>query len=129
MPPPPAQHGTTNRWRTGCREPDCGCRQAHNTDTRTYRRNLADRAFPPKARTRLLRLISRGATITEAAEQVGVTTHAVYGRRRVDPAWGNRLDAALMAGRDPDVPHGIPSGYRHHRCRCPECRAAHHPPS
>ncbi len=125
MPPAPAEHGTTNRWRTGDRCTDCRC--AHNTDSRTYRRHLAEVAFPAAARTQLLRLIRRGSTVVEAAEQIGVTTHAVYARRRYDHRWAERLDKALTVGRDPDVPHGTESGYRTHGCRCPECRAAHHP--
>lgn len=125
MAPPPSPHGTVNRWRSGCRCNECA--HAHNGDTRTWRRSLADAAFPARTRTRLLRAIRGGATVVDAAERVGVTQHAVYARRRFDTQWGEQLDEALMAGRNPDAPHGTETGYRRWGCRCPECRAAHHP--
>ncbi|WP_213455448.1 helix-turn-helix domain-containing protein [Rhizomonospora bruguierae] len=125
MPRPPAAHGTPSRWRVGCRCP-C-CLSAHNADTASRRRAASDDRFPLRQRRRLLRLIAQGAPVTEAAELVGVTYQAVHARTRTDPAWQGLLDQALMTGRRVDVPHGTESGYRQYRCRCPECRRAHHP--
>lgn len=127
MPLPLAEHGTENRWRTGCRCSLCG--DAHNAGLRVWRRDRADRRFPAPQRRLLLKLLSRGQSITDAAMAVGVATQTVHSRSRVDPGWQQRLDEALMAGRDPRVRHGTEDGYRNGRCRCPECRAAHHPPS
>lgn len=64
--------------------------------------------------------------MTQAADAAGVTAQAIWGRARVDAGWRDQLNQALVAGRDPEVPHGTLSGWRWYRCRCPECRAAHH---
>ncbi|WP_431881942.1 hypothetical protein [Micromonospora chalcea] len=80
-------------------------------------------------RTRALHLIRGGATPADAAAALGISAQTIHARVRVDPTWQAKLDAALMEGRRPDVPHGTPAGYRYHRCHCPECRAAHHPKS
>jgi hypothetical protein len=100
---------------------------AHNADTNEDVRRAADERFPPKQRRAFLRLLERGVAISEAAEKVGITVQAVHARCRFDPEWQGLLDAALIAGRDPDAPYGTPTGYRRYRCRCPDCRRAHHP--
>lgn len=127
MPPPPSPHGTENRWRAGCRCSEC--RTAHNDGSRTFRRRVVDtRRFPPKLRDRLLALIAAGVHITDAAAALRTSQQAIHRYARVHPEWGAELDEALMGGRAPEVPHGTEAGYRHHRCRCPECRQAHHRP-
>ena len=124
MPRPPAEHGTTNRWRTGCRcDP---CTDAHNQDSKTYKRVLSAAAFGPVQRRRALALCRKGKSPRAAAEAVGITTQALWFFKG-EPGWRAQLDAALMDGRRADVPHGTAAGYRHYKCFCPECRAAHHP--
>ncbi len=127
MPSPPSPHGTENRWRTRCRCAEC--RTAHNDGSRAHRRRIVDtRQFPPKIRSRVLALIAAGVHITDAAAALKTSQQAIHHYARVHPEWGAELDEALFAGRSPDVPHGTETGYRNHRCRCPECRTAHHPP-
>lgn len=124
MPLPPAEHGTANRWRTGCHcEP---CTIAHNDDSRERRRQRSDEALPPRARERLLRLVRKGIPLGEATAVVDTTPQAVYARRRWDQEWADLLAKAQMRGRPRGVAHGTEAGYRHQLCRCPECRAAHH---
>lgn len=96
-------------------------------DTAKDRHKAADDRFPLRQRRKLLRLLARSTAITDAAEQVGVTVQTIHARTRIDPNWQGLLDQALMTGRDPEAPHGTPTGYRHYKCRCPECRQAHHP--
>lgn len=120
--PRTADHGTPARWRTGCRCSDCLA--AHNAESRDLRRHAADRALPPAARRRILAAVRRGRSMTQAADAAGVTAQAIWGRARVDAGWRDQLNQALVAGRDPEVPHGTLSGWRWYRCRCPECRAA-----
>lgn len=125
MPRPPAAHGTTSRWRTGCRCTPCA--RAHIADTNGRNRVVADARFPARARRRVLAQLRRGRSPVEAAAAVGLPVQTLYARRRFDVAWARQMDDALMEARDPGVPHGTPTGYRHHGCRCPECRAVHHP--
>lgn len=118
------RHGTANRWRTGCR---CdSCRDAHNRNLRRYRRRHAAQTLPPSTRRSILAAIRAGTPLVVAAAQAGTTQQRIWALARAVSQFGAHLDAALMWARDPAVPHGTPSGYRHHRCRCPECRAAHH---
>lgn len=123
MRPMPQPH---SQWTAGCRCP--GCRESHNRETRLWRRRRADAALPSITRECLLTLIASGVAPATAADELGVTVQRIYARRRFDPEWDERLDEALLRGRDPEAPHGTHQAYRHHRCRCPECRAAHHPP-
>lgn len=124
MPLLPSPHGTTNRWRIGCRCDECG--EAHNVDTRDAGREQAEAAFPPAHRARVLRAVRRGATMADATAAVQITVQAAYGRCQWDPEWAQDLTDAQMDGRPDGVEHGTPTGYRHSGCRCPECRAAHH---
>lgn len=118
---------TAANWGAGCR---CNhCRQRHNDENRQRRRrDVSDPALSPTVRTQLLRLLSSGVSPVAAARELGVTTQRMYTRRRYDAEWDEQMDDALMQGRDPEITHGTTVGYRYYRCRCPECRAAHHPP-
>lgn len=79
--------------------------------------------WPEGARDRLLELLRDGMSMHDVCEQVGVTNKQVAAYARAHPDWNTALDAALMTGRDPNLTHGIYSTYRHHGCRCPECRS------
>lgn len=124
--PVTAEHGTAARWRAGCH---CNrCREVHALAARHDRRTAAEDRFPQRKRGRLLGLIRRGASVADAADRLGLAQQTVHAYARQYTDWQIKLDAALMEGRDPDAPHGTPTGYRWHRCRCPECRQAHHRP-
>ena len=127
-PPSPPQHqrvvSPLTRWRQGDRDDEA--RAAHLADLRARRNAAAARRLGPGTRTHVLREIATGRGLPEVAKAIGVSTHAIHGLARVDESWRHDLDAALLAGRPADVPHGTPTGYRRHGCRCPECRAAQH---
>lgn len=98
-----------------------------------YRRYAQKRRGQPHGPDRETRMqafivaIRNGATYTDALAQTGLTTPAITGRRQTDPDYAERLDAALMQGRDRTAgayEHGTLMGYTHGRCRCPECRKA-----
>jgi hypothetical protein len=117
--PPAIRHGTTSGWRAGCGCP--ACREAHNVDTRDLRRAWAAIAAP--VWHSLLRAIRLGRPLEDAAARHGLTVQAVWGQSAIDPVRAAALEAALYAGRDPQVPHGTVTGYRR-KCRCQECREA-----
>ncbi|MEU7322641.1 hypothetical protein ABZ682_19110 [Streptomyces griseoviridis] len=79
--------------------------------------------FPQAAQQRLLELLAAGRPLTRACEDVGVAAARVHALARLDARWSRRLDDALLAGRNPDLPHGTPRGYSL-GCRCPQCRRA-----
>ncbi|MDT0476225.1 helix-turn-helix domain-containing protein [Streptomyces sp. DSM 41014] len=79
--------------------------------------------FPQAAQQRLLELLAAGRPLTRACEDVGVAAARVHALAHLDARWSRRLDDALLAGRDPDLPHGTPRGYSL-GCRCPQCRRA-----
>ena len=120
MPPPPSPHGTANRWRTGCRCDDCA--DAHLDDLADWRARRAKRLFPAATRQKLLVELAKGVPLGTAAARLEIAVQRIHAFAWTFPRWGERLDAALMAGRDPQVRHGTATGYRHGRCRCPECR-------
>lgn len=122
MPRPKAPHGTTQRWRNGCR---CdACLDAHNLDTRD-RRRVASAAQLDLIAANLVSRLAAGDPFAQVARDLGTTPTAIHGRASWDPAWAALIDAALIAGRDPLLNHGSASAYRHGRCRCPECRQFH----
>jgi hypothetical protein len=122
---PVAECGTPSGWRAGCR---CvpACRQAHNDDTRAWRREKM--RIPDSVRRSILADLAAGGHITEVADAHELTQQRLHRQGDVDPQWKKQMDQALMTGRHPDAPHSTEQGYRRPwRCRCPECRRAHHP--
>lgn len=115
-----AEHGTPSRWRAGCH---CdACRAAHNADLQQTRRAATVERLEPTTEA-LLSDLEAGVPLTAACRILGVSLGLVQGRGRWDTEWQRRLDAALMAGRDPTLDHGTEGAYRRGHCRCPECRA------
>ncbi|WP_331726376.1 type I-E CRISPR-associated protein Cse1/CasA [Streptomyces sp. NBC_00470] len=89
-----------------------------------YRKEIADAIFPESKRTALLERLSRGELLPDVCDDLDLTPNRIHGYAAYDATWRERLDSALMAGRDPDLDHGTESAYRHGACRCPECRTA-----
>ncbi|WP_100445294.1 hypothetical protein [Glycomyces xiaoerkulensis] len=73
----------------------------------------------------LLNDIAAGIPLKQAVEWYGLTLRGVHNRARWDAEWSERLDASLLAGRDPDLEHGRDPTYKRFGCRCPDCRDAH----
>lgn len=89
------------------------------------RRSQVLARFTGRVEEALLEMLRRGSSLSDAAEQIGLTPQAVFGRARWDREWASRLDSALMDGRDPYLSHGTDHTYKQYGCRCPDCRAAH----
>lgn len=111
-----------SRWRAGIR--DDHARAGHAADTREWRRARADERME-QVQEKLLDLIRSGTDINHAAEQLGTSQQAIHGYADRNPKFAVELDNAWLVGR-PDARHGTPTGYRWDRCRCSDCRAAHH---
>lgn len=84
---------------------------------------IARAVFPSTDQGVVLERLAGGDSIIDVAADLRTTYQRIHGYRAYDPAWGDRLDAALMAGRDPKISHGTQGGHRR-GCRCPECREA-----
>lgn len=115
-------HGTSSRWRLGCRCDDCW--EAHRVHQRAERRAKSIAALRPH-RAKILRALAHGRSVDEALLGTGLTPGNLYGIAKWDQEWAAQLDSALLAGRDPRLRHGTEVAYKVGRCRCPECRAAH----
>jgi hypothetical protein len=116
---------SASRWRAG--ERDDAARAGHADDMSERRRRASEETLDDAARAKLLALVTGGTSITDAARQVGTTQQHLRAIAQWNEPWADALDDACRAGADPDTPHGTTSGYRIYRCRCRECRAAHHP--
>ncbi|MFI9463743.1 GntR family transcriptional regulator [Streptomyces xiamenensis] len=104
----------------------CGhCESLRRTAESARRRTAALERLPAHVRESLLGDLAAGVPLSEVCQQYGVTTARLHSLDLYLPGWSQRLDDALTAGRDPDLPHGSEDTYRHAKCRCPDCRAAH----
>ncbi len=117
-----APHGSPSRFDAGC---NCDkCTAAHyrqiSEDNDTRRQAEWD-AGPAEA---LITSVAAGVDYRQALAAAGVSSQAVTGHRKRDPAFATALDQALMAGRDPNLSHGTAEAWKM-RCRCPECRTWH----
>ena len=114
-----SEHGSTNRWRWGCR---ClACKKAHVDHSRTSRRASRDVEFG-KHETQVLTALASGETPESACAGTTLSIGKLYGRAKWDKDWRNRLDLAMTLGRLPGVPHGTETAYKK-GCRCPDCRS------
>lgn len=104
------------------------CRVARIEPDRRRKKAIAAARFPPRVREQLAARLAAGEHLTDVCADLDVTQQRVHGWRYRDEAWAERLDEALMAGRDPELEHGTHGAYRHGRCRCPECREARNAP-
>ncbi|WP_419707940.1 hypothetical protein [Promicromonospora sp. NFX87] len=118
---PQSPHGSPGRWRTGC--PCDLCRAGHDADTRARREAVRVAWWQPRENP-LLAELTAGVTYREALDKHGIAPAALTAHRRRDPGFAARLDRALMAGRNPELAHGAPNGWRA-GCRCPDCRGYH----
>ncbi|CAN3132221.1 hypothetical protein ACNUDN_30305 [Mycobacterium sp. smrl_JER01] len=72
----------------------------------------------------LLDALANGTSYRQALDDAGVTAQAFSQKRRRDPAFGRAANAALMAGRNPNLHHGRDSAWKA-GCRCPDCTDYH----
>lgn len=114
----------TTRYRYGAR--DTTARHAHATDSREWRRSIADAEFGRGSRRRLLLLLRRSTPLSEAAAKVGVTSQRVYGRAKWDPEFAGLLEEALAEGCPARSRGkcGTSTGYKIGG-QCRACRNAH----
>lgn len=96
--------------------------------TQVDRRRRPAAEVPQTTWGELLRRVRGGEQMPQAAALLGLTAQTVHAACRRRPERAAELDVALRAGRDPGIEHGTTTGYRRHRCRCPDCRLAHHDP-
>lgn len=118
---PTSEHGTESRRRAGCR-----CRECCDGWAKVCRarRQEAREALWAGREKPLFIALAAGLPFVHACAQSGVTPQAVTFRRRQNENFRRGVEAALMAGRDPALPHGSNNGWRA-GCRCPDCRACH----
>lgn len=116
-----APHGTPARWRHGCQ---CSlCKAANAQDTKTYHREQRHKWWANR-KGPLVQAILDGASYRQALTEIGVTAQAVSAYRKLNPAFAEDLDNALILTRDPALAHGTHYAWRQ-GCRCPECRTHH----
>jgi hypothetical protein len=118
-------HADVSRWRRGIR--DIAARLAHNADTTSWRRSIAEAVFDADDQAHVLEELRRGARVTEAAAAVGLAVNALYGRAEWDADFADRLEETLANTCPAGDYCGRPAGVKHggHRRAC---RRAQHPP-
>lgn len=117
------RYAPTALYRAGCRCPRCTA--AHNQESRTWRRDLADAAFPAPAREHLLGQVSRGTPLADAAADAGTTPGRVHGYALRDPQFAQALDEAgwSLCVLGPGAPRcSTPTAYRGRGEQQPACR-------
>lgn len=118
-----SEHGTVSRWRAGC---DCRrCTKAHLAELRTRRARASGNDYDwTKLAPLILKAIAAGGRYSDVLDRLGVTSRAVTAYRVHHPQFAQKLDQALMQGRDETITHGCDRSWRA-GCRCPECRQYH----
>lgn len=123
--PTPKRLSDVTRYRQRAR--DAAARAAHAADTTSWRRSIAEADFGPDEQQQLVDALRRGASMTQAAAEIGLSTNLVYGRTQWDPDFSSELEAALTETCPAGELCGRPAGVKHGG-HCAACRAAHHPP-
>lgn len=96
--PSTADHGSTSRYRAGCRCPLC--RAAHAAEKQQYavQRNYGvGSPMGPQVRRSVLRSLRAGLTVAQAAAENGVTHQMVYGACKAVPEFGEQVDELTRA--------------------------------
>lgn len=103
------------------------CLDKRSDQEAAIRERHSRQALPKHVQERLLERLAAGEDPVQACAELDITIQRVHHHHRYDPAWEQALDEALTAGRAAALEHGRSPTYKMDRCRCPECRAAHHP--
>ena len=119
--PRPAVFQPTSRYRLGARDEQA--RDAHNRQSRDWRRGLADAEFDAVDRALFLHALKVTGDPKGAAERLGITLGRVYGRMRWDAAFAAQVEAVLDELCAWIDGCGTIRGYRNGG-RCTACRAA-----
>lgn len=109
-------------YRAGVRS--TAARRAHIHELRTWRHNVASTELPLETLQAICDRLTAGEQLGDVLDALDVRHQQIWGRARWDPEWSATLEAALMTGRDPQLPHGTDRAYTA-RCRCRECRDDH----
>lgn len=120
-PRPRARVSPVSEWRAGART--VRARRAHVDASREYRRDLSRAEMPPWMQQVILDRVSDGELLGDVLEEMGIPQQRVWHRAWWDEEWAERLEDALMVGRDPAERHGTASAYKR-GCRCRDCRPA-----
>ncbi|CAL9677590.1 hypothetical protein SUDANB95_07916 (plasmid) [Actinosynnema sp. ALI-1.44] len=115
------------RWRYGARD-DAEATQAHNVQTREWRRSLRDVEFSAKRQQLLLTLLPEHPDVGEAAGLIGLTGAIVYGRMRRDSKFAKAVEDLLAAHCRGGNLCGKATGYKLGG-RCRRCRSASKAPA
>lgn len=118
----------STRYRNG--ERTAHARAEHTRQSREWRRDLADAAFPLASRRKFLRLLWRDGSLPAAAARVDQTVMAIYGRMRRDREFAELVERALTHLCRDNPRCGQAMGYKLGG-RCRRCRKAkrQEPPS
>jgi hypothetical protein len=106
-PTPTAEHGTTSRYRYGCRCSEC--RDAHSEASLRLKRDHRygeDGPMGPKVRKQILRALKRTRSVPRTAEQLGMTHQAIYGACVAVPDFAEQV--RLLTA--PSLPKGASEG-------------------
>ena len=115
----------TTRYRYGFRDPEA--KDAHIAYQRKWRSEKRKARWgDPQGEEIFLQAIKDGIHVYDVLEAFGITKMQLWGRAQSDKDFGERLEQALMEGRDETLEHGRAWTYIHHKCRCKPCRRANH---
>lgn len=125
--PKPAVYADVSRYRAGAR--DRAARSAHTTQSRTWRRGIAEVLLDQVDRDLFLRALESVADVVLAAEKIGATAGQIYGRTQWDAEFRDAVDEVLARVCRAKVFDrcGSAVGYKRGG-RCRACKTAHRSP-